>query len=331
MNMTRMLGGSGIKVSAIGMGCWPIGGNFTFRGKVDGYGSVDDRESKLAILRALELGCNFFDTSDVYGTGHSEELLGEALKGRRNNAVLATKFGYLFDPVKREASGAYDVSEAYVIKACEASLKRLQTDYIDLYQIHVGELKEEELQSAIAALDRLKAERKIREYGWSTGNSALAGMFVRQSNGVSFQFGYNLFKNSGEEQDIIKLCEKSDYAGIANSPLAMGFLSGRFNADSKIGPDDVRGSGFDWVPYFIDGKPKKDFLTKLEAIREILTSGGRSLVQGAIAWVWAQSDCLIPIAGFKSVKQAEENVSAMRFGPLAQDQVGRIASILSGS
>lgn len=328
--MTRVLGGSGIKVSALGMGCWPIGGNFTFCGKADGYGGVDDRESKRAILRALELGCNFFDTSDVYGTGHSEGLLGAALKGRRSEVVLATKFGFVFDPVKRDAPGDYDISEKYARKACEASLKRLQTDYIDFYQIHAGELKKEELQPVIGVLDRLKAEGKIREYGWSTGNPELAGIFAEKSNGVGFQFGYNIFKNSKTERDMIELCEKHNYAGIVNSPLAMGFLSGSFHADSKIGPGDVRGSGYDWVPYFIDGRPRREFLIKLEAVREILTSKGRSLVQGAIAWVWAQNARLIPIPGFKDAKQAEENVNAMRFGPLTRDQLEQIDSILSG-
>ncbi len=328
MSMTRLLGKSGISVSAVGMGCWPIGGYFTFCGKMDSYGAVDDRESKFAITHALDARCNFFDTSDVYGTGHSEEILGEALKGRRCEAVIATKFGYIFDPVKRDVPGDYDVSEAYIRKACEASLRRLQTDYIDLYQLHVYEIKKEEIDPLTETLDKLKKEGKIREYGWSTGMPDLAGLFAGKSDGACLQFGFNIFKNSAEEKEMIALCEKFRYSGIINSPLAMGLLSGKFTRGSAVGPDDVRGSGYDWVPYFENGRPKEEFLKKLDAIREILTSEGRSLVQGAIAWIWAQSGSLIPITGFKSARQAEENTNAMKFGPLTKAQLDQIDTIL---
>ncbi len=328
MGMTRALGKSGIKVSAVGMGCWPIGGYFTFCGKVDGYGTVDDEESKRAIMQSLELGCNFFDTSDVYGTGHSEELLGEALKGRRKDVVLASKFGFLFDPVKRDAPGDYDVSEAYVRSACEASLKRLRTDYIDLYQIHVFDMKTEEIEAAIYVLDQLKAEGKIREYGWSTGMPEKAAFFMEKSKATSLQFSYNIFHNSDTEKELLTLCAKNNYAAIANSPLAMGFLSGKFDKNSSIGSDDVRGSGYDWVPYFENGKPKEEFLKKLDAIKEILTSEGRSLVQGALAWIWAQSDSLIPITGFKNLRQAQENINAMKYGPLTKEQMKQIQMLL---
>ncbi|WP_233530920.1 aldo/keto reductase [Paenibacillus alkalitolerans] len=136
----RKLGKSGIEVSSVGFGCWAIGGPFRLDGLPDGWGEVDDGESVRAIRRALELGVDFFDTADAYGTGHSEEIVGFALEGRRHEAVIATKFGYAYDESTRHVSTRYDVSPDYVRKACEASLRRLKTDYIDLYQLHVGDI-----------------------------------------------------------------------------------------------------------------------------------------------------------------------------------------------
>ena len=137
MTMMRMLGRSGIQVSAVGLGCWAIGGPFWSGDMPVGWGEVDDDESMRAIRRALDLGVNFLDTSDVYGTGRSERVIARALQGRRDQVVIATKFGNLFDETKRQMAGA-DASPAYIRRACEASLKRLNTDIIDLYQFHLN-------------------------------------------------------------------------------------------------------------------------------------------------------------------------------------------------
>ncbi|MCB0073528.1 MAG: aldo/keto reductase, partial [Caldilineaceae bacterium] len=134
---TRTLGRSGIDVSALGMGCWAIGGPFWRGDKPVGWGDVDDAESMRAIARALELGVTLFDTSDVYGCGHSERILGEALRGRRDQVVIATKFGNVFDEQTRQITDASG-DPAHIRAACDASLRRLQTDYIDLYQFHLG-------------------------------------------------------------------------------------------------------------------------------------------------------------------------------------------------
>src|SRR5262249_9761620 len=134
----RQLGRSGLQVSAMGLGCWAIGGPFWFGASPSGWGEVDDAESIRAIHRGLELGITFFDTSDVYGAGHSEHILGQALAGRRSQVVIATKFANTFDETTRQATGV-DTSPAYIRRACEASLRRLRTDYIDLYQFHRSE------------------------------------------------------------------------------------------------------------------------------------------------------------------------------------------------
>jgi len=325
MNGTmRKLGGSGIKVSPMGLGCWAIGGLFTLFGQADGWGAVDDAESIRAVRRAVELGVSFFDTADAYGTGHSEEVLGKALKGMRSSVVIATKGGYVHDREKREIYGE-DTSPAYIRGALEASLRRLDTDYVDLYQVHNGHIPEENVQPLFAELDALRAEGKIRAYGWSTYGKANVETFAVKANGAAIQTKANLFSY---DQPVHDACEKHGFACLCNTPLGMGFLSGKFTADTRFGADDVRGSAFDWTEYFADGRPKREFLRKIEGIRDILQSGGRTAAQGALAWLWAKSVANIPIPGFKTAAQAEENARAMAFGPMSDAQVAQLEALL---
>jgi Predicted oxidoreductases (related to aryl-alcohol dehydrogenases) len=322
--MKRRLGNSGIEVSAMGLGCWAIGGPFFLDGLPDGWGDVDDAQSIRAIHRALDLGVNFFDTADVYGAGHSERVLGQALKGRRDEAVIATKFGFLFDETTRHAGGT-NLSPSYIRQACEASLRRLQTDYIDLYQCHVGDVPQDQAQDVWATLDRLVGEGKIRAYGLSTWDAGYARAFATQSNGVAIQHGANVLQDAPA---LFAVGEEFGLANIINAPLAMGLLSGKFTRETRFSSDDVRGNPHPWLAYFRDGKPIPEFLDRLDAVREILQSDGRTLVQGALAWLWARSPQAIPIPGFKTVAQVEENCSAMRFGLLTQDQMNEIERLL---
>lgn len=321
----RVLGKSGIKVSPMGIGCWAIGGQFYMDGKVDGYSETDDNMSIAAIQTALDLGINFIDTSDAYGIGHSERLIGEAIKGRRSQVVLATKFGYFGNEATKTLYG-YDVTPDYIERACEASLKRLQTDYIDLYQLHVWEIGLSEIDYVIETLDKLVSKGKIRTYGWSTDLTSGAKLFAEQQNCSAIQQQFNIL---GGNEEILQLCEKKGLASINRSPLAMGLLSGKYKRDTTISRNDVRGAGHTWVEsIFKDGKPNSAAYDKLEAIRDILTMGGRTLVQGALGWIWAKSDITIPIPGFKTVKQIEENAKAMDWGPLSKDQMMEIDRIL---
>ncbi|TYP79054.1 aldo/keto reductase [Paenibacillus methanolicus] len=324
--MKRKLGNSEAAISPLGLGCWAIGGPFTLGGLEDGWGAVDDNESIAAIHAALEAGVNFFDTADAYGAGHSETILGQALKGRRGDVVIATKFGYTNNPAAREVYLRHDVTPEYIRKACENSLRRLGTDYIDLYQIHVGMLIEEETESAIGALNRLREEGLIRSYGWSTWDVGRAAAIAEQPGAVAIQHALNVLQDA---PDLIELCEARGLTSINNSPLAMGLLSGKFNGASRLAPTDVRGSGHEWVAYFKDGKPVPAYLDMLESVREILTSGGRSLVQGALAWIWGRSESAVPIPGFKTRKQAEELASAVEHGPLLRAQMDEIRSLLA--
>lgn len=325
MVKTRNLGKSDIKVSALGFGCWAIGGPFWLDGLPDGWGKVDDNESIRAIEVALDHGINFFDTADAYGVGHSEEIIGKALKGRRDEAVIATKFGFTHDTRTKHVFTKTDVSPEYIRQACEASLKRLDTEYIDLYQIHTGGISEVEIITAAETLDRLKSEGKIRAYGFSTWDVEGARVFAENSTGVSIQHPLNVLH--GESQ-LVDLCEQYELSSINNAPLAMGLLSGKFDSSSRFPSDDVRGSRHEWVEYFQDGRPKQAYLDALESVKEILQSDNRNLVQGALAWLWANSDRSIPIPGLKTSKQVKEAAKAMSFGPLRQEQMTEIDKIL---
>jgi aryl-alcohol dehydrogenase-like predicted oxidoreductase len=322
--IARTLGRSGIPVSAIGLGCWAIGGPFWLEGKADGWGDVDDHESVRAIRRALELGIRFFDTADVYGAGHSETVLGRALERRRSEVVVSTKFGHTFDPEAKRVSGT-DASTTYIRAACEGSLRRLRTDYIDLYQIHIWSLPQAEAEEALGALEGLKQEGKIRAYGWSTDDLDCACRIAKWPGCTAIEHALNVLDDAPE---LIRLCEQSDLASIDRSPLAMGLLSGKFNGRERLPIDDVRGAGHEWVPYFADGRPNRDALERLDAVRQILTSDGRTPAQGSLAWIWARSDRTIPIPGFKTAAQVEENARALDLGPLTQAQLTEIDVLL---
>jgi len=322
---TRELGRSGIQVSAMGLGCWAIGGPFWAGDDAVGWGDVDDDESIRAIHRALDLGVTFFDTSDVYGTGHSERVLGRALAGHRDQVVLATKFGNTFDESTRQITGS-DASPEYIRRACEASLQRLETDYIDLYHFHLNDYDPEQAAVVREVLEELVAAGKIRQYGWSTDFPERARVFAAGRNCTSIQHQMNVLDDAGP---MIALCEELDLASINRGPLAMGLLTGKYRADSDLSSNDVRGDrGPAWMKYFKDGRPNPEWLKKLDAIRQLLTSGGRTLAQGSLAWIWGRSAHTIPIPGFRTVAQVEENCAAMQFGPLGAGQMGEIDALL---
>lgn len=316
----RMLGKSGVKVSAIGMGCWAIGGPFWHEGWV-GYGDVDDAESVRAIHAGLDMGVTFFDTSDAYGAGHSERILGKALSGRRSEVVIATKFGYVPDEENRRIVGE-NASPAYIRQACEASLQRLKTDYIDLYQFHIHDYDLNKASEVCDVLESLVENGKIRWYGWSTSSPDAVRVFSHGSHFVAAQFGMNLLRS---DPGMLEICEEMGLAAILRGPLAMGILTGKFQSDSVFPGNDMRHR---WGWNFSEGV-LADYLKKVEALRSVLTQGGRTLAQGALGWVLARSSCTLPIPGFKTVKQVQENITALRLGPLNQEQMQAIECLLN--
>lgn len=318
---TRKLGRSNLTVSALGLGCWAIGGPFWRGANPVGWGEVDDAKSRVALQRALDLGITFFDTSDVYGCGHSERILGEALAGRRDQIVIATKFGNIFDEQTRQITGASGEPE-HIRQACEASLRRLQTDYIDLYQFHIGNYELEKAEATRDALEQLVSEGKIRWYGWSTDDPARAALFAQGKHCAAIQQRFNLFEGNTA---TLEICETQNLASINRGPLAMGLLTGKFDEHSKLPENDVRHS---WD--FQSGEQAQR-LQKLAELRTVLTSDGRTLAQAALGWLWARSAATVPIPGFKNIQQVEENVGALNYGPLSAQQMREIAKLVAAA
>jgi aryl-alcohol dehydrogenase-like predicted oxidoreductase len=247
------------------------------------------------------------------------------LAGKRDQVVIATKFGNLFDETTRTITGQ-DASPQAIRQACQDSLRRLGTDYIDLLQFHTGEYPPDKAVEVRETLEGLVQNGKIRAYGWSTDNPDMARIFAQGPNCTATQFQMNVLEDAPE---MVALCEGFDLAGINRGPLAMGLLTGKYTLDSQLGSQDVRGDRSpEWMKYFKDGRPNPEWYRKMEAVREVLTSGGRSLVQGALGWLWARSACTLPIPGIRTVAQAEENCRAMAFGPLEPGQMQEIDRLL---
>lgn len=224
----------------------------------------------------------FFDTADVYGAGHSERVLGRALAGHRDEAAIATKFGYTFDAGQRAITGQ-DTSPGYIRQACQASLRRLGTDRIDFYQLHVGDLPAAQAQEVAGTLDELVADGLIRGYGWSIDDPQRAAALAGHAHCAAIQHELNVLADAPA---MLAVCDAYELASINRSPLAMGLLTGKYGAASQLPADDVRAAQ-PWVGYFSGGRPAPAWLARLDAIREVLTSGGRTLAQGALCWLLA--------------------------------------------
>jgi len=312
--------------SPMGFGGWAIGGPFfSPGGDPYGWGEVDDDESIAAIRAAFDAGVTLFDTANVYGTGHSERIIGKALHSKRDQVVLATKWGNTMVEDTRVLDGN-DGSVENMLRSLEGSLHRLGTEYVDLFQFHLNDYAGPEVDDLQAALEDLVAAGTIRAYGWSTDFPDRVERWAGGSGFKAIQAEINVLADNPGTWEV---AERNGLACLIRGPLAMGLLSGKYTADSKIGGDDVRALSPEWLRYFNDGVPTPEFLSRLDAVREILAAGGRSLVQGAIAWLWGRSATAIPIPGIRTVAQAKENAAAMEFGPLPAAQMADIARLLT--
>lgn len=321
--MKRILGKSGIEVSAMGLGCWAIGGPWDFSNGGEtyaaGWGKVDDAESIWAIHAGLDLGVNFLDTAANYGAGHSERILAKALEGKRDQVVIATKFGFLVDEKSKVVRTDDAVLVENIRRDCESSLRRLNTDYIDIYQLHQGGLDPEKAPAVMDVLEDLVDEGKIRWYGWSTDSSERAAIFAEGEHCTSIQFDLNVYRDNPETR---RICAEKHLGGINKSPLNRGILTGKFDSDSQFPEDDIR-HGVN----FSEGVAAER-LQQLNLVRDVLTAKGHTLAQASLAYIWALDPNMVPIPGFRSVQQVTENAGAMEKGPLSQDQVDRIHEIL---
>lgn len=316
---TRRLGRSNLAVSALGMGCWAIGGAMAAGDQPLGYAGTDDTTSRVAIARAVDLGVTLFDTADAYGAGHSETMLGAAL-ARYPDVLVATKFGNTFDEKSRQLTGV-DVSAAYVRRALSASQRRLRRDHVDLYQLHTADVSAAQAADLVAVLEDLVDEGSIRWWGVSTDDPATAELFAPGPHCTAMQLQLNVFDDNVA---MLALCAEHDLAALCRSPLAMGLLGGRYPAGSVLPPDDIRGRQPDWLRWFTDGHPDPAFLSRLDTVRGALTSDGRTLAQGALGWIWSHDERAIPLPGFRDTIQVEENATALDHGALSAELHRRI-------
>jgi aryl-alcohol dehydrogenase-like predicted oxidoreductase len=313
----RELGRTGLKVSVIGFGAWAIGGATEAGGTPFGWGRTDDQESLATIRRARELGINFFDTADSYGFGRSESLLGIVLARRREDVVIATKVGV----VKSGGELRKDFSRQHISIAIDGSLKRLRTDYIDLYQMHnpsMADLRRGEIQDA---MERLQDAGKIRFWGVSVSSIDEGTEIVENGWGHALQVLYNILNQAPAEQ-LFPMAKERGYGVIARVPLASGLLTGKYRQDAVFSSDDVRQN-------FLTPKRMEEVVAKVDEVRSIMGGAARSAAEGALRFVLAHEAVSTTIPGARTIRQVEANVAAAE-EVLPPDVIEKLRTRLGG-
>jgi myo-inositol catabolism protein IolS len=288
----RTLGKSELVVSEVGFGAWAIGG--------DAWGPVQDERSLAALERALELGVTFIDTADVYGDGHSEELVARAVRGRRERVILSTKGGLMGHHRDPEREPVYDRPEK-IIEAFEASLRRLGTDYIDVYFDHIWWDKEQETEAFLVAFERLKREGRVRAVGVSTNDFQHVKHFDRDDALDVVQLDYSIL-NREPEKEILPYCQEHGIGVVVRGPLRMGILTGKFTESTAFPEGDIR-KKWPEEAWF------KESLERVERLRD-LERPDRGLARLALQFVLSHPAVSVAIPGAKTPEQVEENVAA---------------------
>ncbi|WP_432817203.1 aldo/keto reductase [Sulfitobacter sp. JB4-11] len=314
----------GQDVLPMGMGCWAIGGQFHAGMVPLGFADIDDAESKRAIRATLDAGLRIFDTAAFYGAGHSERLLGEALKDQPD-AIIMSKLGTAIDEDSRQILHAETEANA-VIPAIEGSLRRLNRDHVDIMLLHLNALPVSTARPIFEQMEIARQAGNIRAYGWSTDFPESTKAMLDLEGFIGVEHAMNVFVDVPTIQSTVR---KNNLFAFLRSPLAMGLLTGKFD-DTTVMPDtDVRSVNSERRDYFEDAKPAAAHLQNLASIREILRSDGRTFAQGALCWLLAKYDRNIPLPGARTAEQAAENAAALAFGPLSDNEMSEIETLMT--
>ena len=315
----------GRTVPRVGMGCWAIGGRTANDGPSTSYGDVDDAQSRAALRLGYEMGARVFDTAAGYGAGHSETLIGEEIS-KYEDAVIVTKCGFAVND-KDRINGPEAVTPEAVRETVEGSRRRLRRDRIDLILLHLNELPIDRAAPVFDTFEALVGEGKVAYFGWSTDHVERARAVADRPGFVAVENDYNLFTPAAE---LMELVESRGWVSICRLPLAMGLLTGKFRPDAQLSPADVRAQAFPWLRFFKNGQPNADYLKRIDPLRDLLQSGGRSLAQGALSWILATSPRALPVPGFKTEAQVRDNLGTLQKGPLEASTVQEISKLLAG-
>lgn len=311
----RKFGSTELVVSEIGFGAWAIGGNAKVGNTPIGWGRADDATSKKAIHAAIDAGINFFDTADFYGLGHSEKILGEILK-QNKSVIIATKVGHR----NIEEKIVLDYSKQYIIKACEESLKRLQRDAIDYYQLHSARMQHLQQGECIEAMELLKQQGKIRYWGLSLNTFSPdeeAGFLIERNLADGFQLVFNLINQIAI--NTIKKANKNGYGIIARMPLQFGLLTGKFTAETKFEKDDHR--NFRLTSEIIDSTLK----VLEEKIWPIAEQEHLTKTQLALSFILSFKEISTTIPGIRTPEHVVQNTTGLKF--LSRENLGLLQSI----
>jgi aryl-alcohol dehydrogenase-like predicted oxidoreductase len=304
----RSLGKSGLQVSEVGFGCWGIGG---IAPGTKSYGPVPDEQSVRALAQARDLGINFFDTSDLYGLGHSEEILARAFGNGRAKVLIASKSGVVLDGSGRQVQ---DFSPGHIRDALTASLRRLQTDYLDLYQLHdpsIDALRHD--PRPIEVLEMLQREGQIRAWGISARSPADGLIAVKEFHAPAVQVNFNLIDQRALEIGLLELCAAQGVGVIARTPLCFGFLTGNYTADTKFDPADHR-AGWPREQLALWAAAPQLFRAAIKPPAEH-TPG-----QLALRYCLSYAEISTVIPGIMHEQEARENAAVSAWGPLTDAQ-----------
>jgi aryl-alcohol dehydrogenase-like predicted oxidoreductase len=314
----RRLGKTGLRVSEIGFGAWAIGGPFALGSRPAGWGEVDDETSLAALRTAFEAGVNFVDTADVYGHGHSEDLIRQAAADAPQEIIVATKAGYLRE---QEGDTRQDFSAGHLAAACEESLRRLGRESIDVLQLHSPPLEVIESGEAFEALEDLKQAGKIRHYGISAKRDGEAVAAMEYPGVETVQIVFNMLRQKAA-RTVFPTARQKNIAVVARVPLASGLLTGKFTRETKFTENDHRSQPIPGETF--SGLEFSRGVEVVEKLRFLESVGGPSLAQIALRWVLAFDAVSSVIAGAKTPEQVLENVSTsggMLLSDAAMDRI----------